>query len=227
MTPLILTKTYSEPPFCKKEILRYAGSKIADESLHALLNDCIDEARSKLHYKVAYCELPCTVKDDICDFNLFKVKSNALAFNLKGCKKVILFAATVGIGIDRLIARYSPVSPARALMFQAIGTERIEALGDIFCEDIARESAVGTKPRFSPGYGDVPLETQADIFALLNCSKSIGLTLTDSLLMSPSKSITAFMGLTNEVSRNSVNKCCVCTMQGCSFRGIKCASENS
>ena len=49
--------------------------------------------------------------------------------------------------------------------------------------------------RFSAGYGDVPLELQRDIFALLDCPRRIGLTLNESLLMSPSKSVTAIVGI--------------------------------
>jgi len=54
------------------------------------------------------------------------------------------------------------------------------------------------KPRFSPGYGDLPLETQREIFDVLDCSRRIGLMLNDSLLMSPTKSVTAFVGVGGE-----------------------------
>ena len=109
-----------------------------------------------------------------------------------------MFAATVGVGIDRLITRYSIVSPARSLMLQAIGTERAEALCDLFCREIAEEKAREgsvTCPRFSPGYGDLPLELQKDIFAVLDCPRYIGVSLGESLLMSPSKSVTAIVGV--------------------------------
>ena len=51
------------------------------------------------------------------------------------------------------------------------------------------------KPRFSPGFGDLSLENQKKIFSFLRCSQQIGLTLNDSLVMSPEKSVTAFIGL--------------------------------
>ena len=43
-----------------------------------------------------------------------------------------------------------------------------------------------TRPRFSPGYGDLPLTVQKDFFRVLDCTRKIGLSLNDSLLMSPS-----------------------------------------
>ena len=111
-----------------------------------------------------------------------------------GCDSVIIFAATVGIGIDRLVHKYSKLSPAKALIFQSIGTERIEALCDVLTEDI-KSLGKDIRNRFSAGYGDLPLETQKEIFKLLSPQKNIGLTLGDSLLMSPTKSVTAFIGI--------------------------------
>ena len=78
---------------------------------------------------------------------------------------------------------------------QALGAERIEALCDAFCDSLISEKGVLLRPRFSPGYGDLPLEVQKDIFSLLECHKRIGVSLNESLLMSPSKSVTAFVGL--------------------------------
>lgn len=195
MNSVILNKTYAPPPFCEKEILRYAGCKSADSETQKLLQDCINEAKDTLTYKVCYRELTVSVSGNISDFGVFRAQSQSLAKNLDSCSRVILFGATVGVGIDRLIEKYSRLSPARALMFQAIGAERIESLCDAFCEDIQNALKVALKPRFSPGYGDLSLDTQKDIFALLDCSKQIGLTLNDSLLMSPSKSVTAFIGI--------------------------------
>ena len=83
-------------------------------------------------------------------------------------------------------------------MFQALGAERIESLCDTFCNDMNNELGVRLKPRFSAGYGDLPLEVQKDIFRVLDCPRKIGLTLNDSLLMSPTKSVTAIVGIEDE-----------------------------
>ncbi len=195
MSSAVLVKSYAAPAFCKKEILRYAGCKDATLETLALCDECIKEAEGSLVYKVCWCELTVTTDGGVCDFGNFRVISHSLAQNLKDSQRVIVFAATVGVEIDRLIAKYGRLSPSKALMLQSIGAERIEALCDAFCEDYSKTFNKVLKPRFSPGYGDLPLETQKDIFALLNCSKLIGATLNDSLLMSPSKSVTAFAGL--------------------------------
>ena len=219
MNTIILTKTYTEPPVSEKEILRYAGCQKADRDIQTLLTACLDKARDKLVYKVCYGEFPVATDGNLCDFGAFRVSSQHLAANIKDCHTVILFAATVGVGLDRLIAKYGHLSPAKALLFQAIGAERIEALCDRFCEDISQERNMGLTPRFSPGYGDLPLEVQKNLFAVLDCGRRIGLTLTDSLLMSPSKSVTAFVGLTPGKERQIENKCSACYKQNCTFRG--------
>ena len=198
MNSLTFCRTYEAPAFCRGEILRYAGCGNANDEIMPLLESCIKEAENHLVYRVCYRELSFGLNGDMCDFEVFRFRSANLASNLESCKSVILFAATVGVGIDRLIAKYGRLSPAKALMFQAIGAERIEALCDTFCKDIEVELHSGPRPRFSPGYGDLPLSVQRDIFSVLDCGKRIGLVLNDSLLMSPSKSVTAFMGIGGE-----------------------------
>jgi len=184
----IFVKTYKQLPYNNREILRYAGVINVTEEITDLMQECIKEAEQVLSYKVCY---------GIFDYNGESV-SRSLSKNLSGCKRVILFAATVGIGLDRLIMRYGKISPSKALMLQALGAERIESLCDAFCDDMGRELNARLKPRFSAGYGDLPLEVQKDIFRVLDCPKKIGLTLNDSLLMSPTKSVTAIVGIENE-----------------------------
>ncbi len=177
---MIYTKIYDAPPVDRREILRYAGVRGDAPEIEALLDECLKESEDKLTYKICYGELPVSFFDS--------VDSKDLKRHLEGCDRVILFAATVGIGVDRLIARYGSLSPTKSLLFQAIGAERIEALCDEFNSEFCGS-------RFSPGYGDLPLGFQKEIFRVLDCPKRIGLTLNESMLMSPSKSVTAIIGV--------------------------------
>lgn len=192
---MILVKTYSTLPIDRAEILRYAGCKEENEEISALIKKCLDEVLEKLKYKVCYRELSVSTDGGVCDFGSFSVKSEALAKALAGCRRCIVFAASIGLEPDRLISKYGRLSPSKALIFQAIGAERIEALCDAFCGDIAREYGAEVKPRVSAGYGDIPLDCQKNIFAVLGPEKRIGLTLSESLLMMPTKSVTAFVGI--------------------------------
>lgn len=195
MNQAILTKTYPEPPIDEREILRYAGCKAADQSVQTLLDSCLDEARTALSYRICWAELPVEIDGNRCDLQHVVIESEDLAKNLQDCSRVVLLAATVGVELDRLILKYSRIAPSKALLMQAIGAERIEALCDAFCAELAETRGCTLRPRFSPGYGDLSMETQRVIFALLGCEKRIGLSLNESLLMSPTKSVTAFVGM--------------------------------
>lgn len=178
--------------FNLKEISRYAGG-LEDETL---IRHCLDEVKDKLVYRVCHRKFPLKINGNTLDMDFTQTTSADLAKTLQNCDGIILFAATVGIEIDRLIFKYGKISPLKALVFQAIGAERIEWLCNQFCKNLSKEENI--TPRFSPGYGDLPLEIQKDIFLALNCEKNIGLTLNDSMLMSPTKSVTAFVGIKNE-----------------------------
>ena len=182
-----------------EEILRYAGAGgSGQEDILRLAEECAGLTRGRLSFRVCWREFPVTSDETGMDLGFARTDAASLRRRLAGCDRAVLFAATVGLEMDRLIVRYSAVSPARALMLQAVGAERIESLCDLFCEDTARRAAREgrrTRPRFSPGYGDLPLEMQRDIFRALDCQRAIGLTLNESLLMSPSKSVTALIGI--------------------------------
>jgi len=189
-----MQKTCAAPALDRREILRYAGARFADEALDRLLDDCLDEALPVLTYKVCSLRAPISIVGSSVVFASLSFTSAALAKNLNGCGEAVLFAATVGLGIDRLIARYKSLSPSKSLMLQAIGAERIESLCDTFCDGLEGEG-IKLRPRFSPGYGDLDISCQRGIFDLLGCEKRIGVTLNGSMLMSPSKSVTAIVGI--------------------------------
>ena len=211
-------RNYPAPPMCYREVLRYASCKEEDENTKSLLDSCIAEAQGKIQYKICYSVLPLEIAEDVCHIASLEFRSSKLAANLNGCKEAVVFAASLGIEFDRLIGKYSRLSPAKALMFQALGAERIEALCDCLCDEITKELSCSSRPRFSPGYGDLDLNAQKSIFSILDCQKKIGINLNESLLISPSKSVTAIMGLCEKGEEVRVNKCSLCSKTDCQFR---------
>ena len=186
--------TTAPPPINRREVLRYAGCPHPDPATEALLNECIAEAESVFSYQACFKVLPLRIEGDTCNFGLFSLTSKDLAKSLKTSTRAVVFGATVGVGIDRLILRYGRLSPARGVLFQAIGAERIEAFCDALCDTLSKDLGGHPTPRFSCGYGDLPLSAQKTVFAVLDCDK-IGLYLNESLMMSPTKSVTAIFGL--------------------------------
>lgn len=197
MNNIVFTKSFSSPPVDRREILRYAGVRGENAEMDALLDSCLEEISGKLSYKVCYREFGVKILDEEIAFGFATTKSASLAKNLRNCEKIILFCATVGVEMDRIIAKYSSISPARSIMMQAIGSERVEALCDAFCTEISEglEDGFKCRPRFSPGYGDLPLQLQREIFNALNPQKNVGVVLGDNLFMSPSKTVTAIVGI--------------------------------
>ena len=194
----VYTKEYGAPPLDRREIARYLRAERLAElpELEREVESAMAEAMGQLSYRLCYAEFPFAIRDGELNLGFACVRSGALAKNLAGCTHVVVFAATVGIGLDRLIAKYSRLSPTRALALQALGAERVEALCDAFETDLCLASFGGRiHARFSPGYGDLPLDFQREIFRLLDPPRRIGLTLNESLLMSPTKSVTALIGI--------------------------------
>ncbi len=210
---MIYLKKYNAPNLNVNEILRYMGAKEKTEELEPLLSQCIDEALPKLSYKVCYTYADVAETEDTVSVSIIKSTSKDLKKYLKESTSAIVFAATIGIEIDRLIAKYAPLSPSKALIFQAIGAERIEALCDAFSKEMAEDGF--KKSRFSPGYGDFLIDAQKDIFALLDPARKIGLTLSGSLIMSPTKSVTAIIGRGQGCKTKS---CLACNKNDCEYR---------
>ena len=196
-----IRKEYSEPLLSEREILRYAGIPVKEKEsseITELLLSSLSEVRHLISYRVCYLELPVEKRDDLLDLGFALTASKTLGAVLAGCERVILVAASVGMALDRMIARYSSLLPSRAHMIAAIGAERIEALLDAFCSEMdaeIRENGYTLTKRVSAGYGDIPLEMQRDIFRVLDLERQIGVSLTKSLMMVPSKSVTAIIGV--------------------------------
>ena len=181
---------FPAPEVDGREVARYA--QCPDESRLPLLNEVIAEGLAETAYRVCWQTFPVRFAPDGVDLGFAKTPSRDLARALLGCKKCVVFVATTGAGTDRLVQKYARVSPAKAQLFQAFGAERAEALCDAFCREFGQE--IPLRPRFSPGYGDLPLAFQQAIFDALRPDRSIGVTLTGSLMMTPTKSISAIAG---------------------------------
>ena len=189
MDNTIFVKTLSPPEICESEILRYAGAKEQTSEIKELVLSCLDECRDAFEYKVCYRIFDTEICGDELILGDLKIKSKSLCALLKNCPKTVLFAASVGIKIDRLVLKNSVTSVSRAHILGAIGTERIESL----CADFCKEFKDATH-RVSAGYGDLPLEIQRPLLDMLSAQKLLNITLNRSLFMSPVKSVTAIIG---------------------------------
>ena len=190
-----------------REITRYLGyyGVTPDESMMREIDQCINELEKVITPRFVYDRFGLLQKEEgdgsVLSFGGIETGSRDLARNLKGCTGVYIMAVTLGPGPDRLVRRASVGRMSRALIYQAAAAAMTEAWCDEINERIRSEAArdgLYTRPRFSPGYGDLPLSVQKQISGLLNMPKEIGVSLTESLLMTPSKSVTALIGVSPE-----------------------------
>ena len=197
----VTVKSYIVPKIDKEEIRRYARMGAMSSESDLLLDRAIEETVPLLTYKACYAEFPINISDNTVAFPFTEIKSHDLANRFIGCDKAIIIVTTIGIGADRLVEKYKKVSPAKAFIINAVCTERIESLTDKAQNEIASEYqklGFSLTKRYSPGYGDLPLEFQKNVFSVLSPEKNLGATLNDSLLMSPSKSVSAIIGIKSQ-----------------------------
>ena len=205
-------------PFDLAEARRYLGQKVPDERIDSLLIDCYHELSGRISPAVTHRVFPLDPGRCPVDLNALLVGKDIKA-HLAGCFAFCLMAATLGPGPDRLIARYSKTDMLRAAALQAAAAAMIEAVCDEFCDGLAKETAPDyITGRFSPGYGDMPLSCQPYINRILDAPKKIGLTVTESCMLAPSKSVTAFIGISNTPKRRCYGSCMLCGKADCPFR---------
>ena len=91
----------------RTEILHYlrTNSKVDDKRLIDLIDDCCNEVNKSVRPKTISRIFECTVNEDEVIIENQVFKSKRLAENMKGCKKVCLFGATLGTECDRLLRK--------------------------------------------------------------------------------------------------------------------------
>lgn len=208
----------------RREVYRYLGYKgnKPDEATVKLVEESICELAKAASPKFFHRSFPLHIgPDDQIDFTYFKAKSKNLARNLTDCSQIILFAATLGAGVDLLVKRYHTVQMSKAVVLQAAAAAMIESYCDEKNEWLKQEygkEGYYLRPRFSPGYGDFSLEHQRDLVAVLEAGKRVGITLTDSCLMVPTKSVTAVIGASKKEHQCELKGCEACKKTDCLYR---------
>lgn len=174
----------------EKELKRRLS--VSSEFDVSVYDKAVSEVLRESTPKACFVKIPVSVDDSFVNFPFGKVESRDLAKNLSGCDEAFVFAVTLGHGAERLLSKMSHLSAADFFIYDAVGS----ALAESVCDEAEKiiKGDMECKPRFSPGYGDFPLSAQKDVLALVNAQRLLGITLTDTCLMIPQKSITAIMG---------------------------------
>lgn len=207
-----------------KEAVRYLGygNHAVDEQTLALVEDSFGELDRAADRRIIYRIFDVALGDgESLAIGEMNVVSRNLKKNLKDCKEALLLGATLGIGVDLLMKRYSLTDMTRAVVLQAAAAALLEEYLDTCQRKLGDELEAEGKflrPRFGPGYGDFDIRHQNMILRMLHADKTIGLTMTDSFMLTPTKSVTAVMGISRKKDHCPVQGCEACEKKDCIYR---------
>ena len=213
--------------FNRREVLEYLlwrGGEIEPE-IDALVDDCMAETLRVSRPRYTYRVLPV---DRTAQTPSLAFAGEDVQTLLTDCKQIILFAATLGAELEMAIRRAQARDLTRALVLDCCGSAAIEAVCDAAERQIMAQLSAETvwlTDRFSPGYGDLPLAVQRSLCGALDVTRRLGVSLTDTCLMNPQKTVTAIIGLADRPQMARIRGCAYCMMnKTCALRkgGKRC-----
>ena len=206
-----------------REAVRYLGygRHAIDERTLTLIQDSFQELDQVSDARFVYriFEISKADENGLTIGNL-EIKSRNLAKNLKKCQEAVLFGATLGARVDMLMKKYSVTDMSKTVVLQACAAAELEEYCDEMQKQIAIKLGEGLylRPRFSPGYGDFSILHQRDVLQMLVAQKKIGLTLTEGYMLTPTKSVTAVIGISREKQPCHIKGCEECEKVDCAYR---------
>lgn len=211
----------------ESEVYRYLGydeeKHILTDEMRVLVRHCIDQMLSAVEPKVVISPLLALKREEEGIYaENFLLRGKDIKIHLDQCGEAVFMAATLGNRIDMLIRKSEALNMAEAVIMDAAANVAIEQV----CqqeEDHLREAIIASGKyltiRFSPGYGDFPIESGHDLLRILDAPRKIGLSVTPSHIMTPRKSISAVMGVADIDVKGRLAGCANCVMkEKCVFR---------
>lgn len=215
----------------RKEVLRYLQYKNQniEDDLNEVIDNCIHLTKQVINPRYTYkiCEIDKKKTEE--DGNIVYLKNENIEFESKDiynllidCDKCILMSATLGVEIEKEIRKLTYTELTKGVIVDACATTAIEEVCDIVQNNIEQDLLNEGKSitmRYSPGYGDLSIEKNKDILNALSSYNRIGLTVSDSKIMMPRKSVVAIIGVSNKVIKKSKKSCENCSNRyNCRFK---------
>lgn len=204
----------------KNEILRYLRTE-NDEKISAVIDELLAVISDLIKPKSIIAPFIVEKTDKgylLSDTNIL-FSGKLIEKTLDKARKIYLFAATLTLESERLMAKYYSTDMSKAVILDACLTAYIEAYCDDIENDIIgkeRAQGMNTTPRISCGYGDFRLDYQRDIIDLLGAEKNLGIKLNTSNMFVPNKTVTALIAVKCERTKK-IKGCGSCNFD-CSFR---------
>ena len=216
----------------RREAARYMGfgANKPDDRTNAIIDECEKALLDVINPKYVYRVFDIGLLEEgvkVIGTPLF-LGGKDIRRHLDGCTKCVLFAATVSSGVDMRLRAFEAEDMTKAVVADCLASAAIEQVCDHVDGEVKeRLSGYNQTWRFSPGYGDLPISVQRTFLDVLNAQKLIGLNATENNILTPRKSVTAVIGLSeNEISRGRRGCACCNMREVCQFRqkGDHCGS---
>lgn len=214
----------------RQEGARYLGYRgaVPDDNVMAIIDECerdiIKTARPRYVYRIF--DIRETDAGMEAAGTSLILRGSSIREQLEGCKKAMFLCATLSSDMDKLIRVTQVRDMAKAVVLDAFAGVAVEQLCDK-AEAAVRDSFADKyfTYRFGIGYGDLPIEQLPEFLKVLNTEKTVGVAVTDSNMMSPSKSVACIVGISDSEIKSKKRGCITCAMRDkCQFRvrGERC-----
>ena len=188
------------------------------------LDECLTKAKSlsKPNYIRRVKKIALIGKDFIEIESGIRFSTGRIAQYIKDSSDIVIFLVTIGDEIEKIAGELtSGKEPLQGYLLDRIGSFAVESLAGSI-EKKLRKDYSGLKKsvskRYSPGYCDWPIEEQRILAKILDFSK-IGVTLNESCMMQPKKSISAIVAIADKgVFTESGSNCEICERKDCLYR---------
>lgn len=176
------------------DALRYLGAKEEDESAILMLRSVLKENRALFVPRMVTASFRVSDHSPAITFegSEIRLEGESIRRHFEGATEGLFSAFTLGVALDKKVRELSLTRPSESVALNALGSAYAERKADALLKEIRllkEKDGFTTNFRFCPGYGDLPLRTNAAIVAALSATKKIGLTVTEEGLLLPLKSI--------------------------------------
>lgn len=209
----------------RSEAFRYLGygKSTPDEVICGIADEVEDKLLAAIDAKYVYKYFPIESTFEACVTlcgTSLELVGRSISEHLKGCFGVALFTATLSGKVDQVIRSYQVTGMSHAVIADAFSSAAIEQVCDMVEEEISKKfPGKYFTFRFSPGYGDLPLDIQPEFLMVCDAGKRIGVNITEGGLMTPVKSVSAIIGISDTPPKNTARGCTTCMMKNkCKYR---------
>lgn len=209
-----------------KEASRLLGVSRADPSFVNELQNAYGLLLSVANPKSVYKIIPIIQTENGIKLEDIEIISFDTKKLFSSSERAIILAATLGADVDALIRRKMACDMHTAMLLDACASAEIERV----CDDLEQKifgklnSNEFLTRRFSPGYGDLDIKYSSALVNALHTQKHVGLSVTNSDMLVPTKSVTAIIGISN-TKQNRYRRCDECAVNNeCIYkkRGERC-----